>query len=331
MKNVNRGSEHNFFISVVTPVYNGDAFLAECIESVLAQSYSNFEYVIVDNCSTDKSLTIAKHYAEKDQRVRIIQNKEFLNQVKNHNHALRNISHKSIYCKIIAADDRIFPTCLEKMVSLAKNNPKIGVVGAYTLLDWGNRSSVYLTGLPYQQNVFSGKEICRRFLIDGLYVTGAPTTTLIRSEIIRSRDPFYCENSVTEDVDIFFEILQSWDFGFVHDILTYTRRYNESTISSLRKYSLMQLTELVEITKYGKIFLNNNEYLSRRRKIEREYYLMLGKGILRFRQKGFLDFHKRGLHSAGRHLSFGLIILSVIYALLDLLLNPKRTLERLFT
>ena len=46
-------------VSVVTPVYNGEASLAKCIDSVLAQTYRNFEYLIVNNCSTDRSLEIA--------------------------------------------------------------------------------------------------------------------------------------------------------------------------------------------------------------------------------------------------------------------------------
>ena len=50
-------------VSVVTPVYNGETYLAACIESVLSQSYSNWEYVIVNNCSTDRTLDIASDYA----------------------------------------------------------------------------------------------------------------------------------------------------------------------------------------------------------------------------------------------------------------------------
>ena len=49
-------------VSVVTPVYNGAEYLVECIESVVNQTYANWEYVIVDNCSTDDTLAIARRY-----------------------------------------------------------------------------------------------------------------------------------------------------------------------------------------------------------------------------------------------------------------------------
>ena len=62
-------------VSIVTPVYNGEKFLADCIESILAQSYENWEYIIVNNCSTDRSLAIAEKYAEKDARIKIFSNK----------------------------------------------------------------------------------------------------------------------------------------------------------------------------------------------------------------------------------------------------------------
>ena len=53
-------------VSVITPVYNGEEYLADCVESVLAQSYEKWEYVIVNNCSTDRTLEIAQEYEKKD-------------------------------------------------------------------------------------------------------------------------------------------------------------------------------------------------------------------------------------------------------------------------
>src|SRR5215831_12904312 len=102
-------------VSVLTPVYNGADFLAECIESVLSQRYRNFEYVIVNNCSTDRSLEIALEYEKKDSRIRVHSNDQFVGVIENHNIAFSRMSPLAKYCKVVAADDYIFPDCLMKM------------------------------------------------------------------------------------------------------------------------------------------------------------------------------------------------------------------------
>ena len=95
--------------------------LAECIDSVLEQTYQNWEYIIVDNCSTDGSTEIAQSYAEEgstDPRC-----EKYWSSVKaipNHNTALRQMAPESKYCKVVFADDRIFPECIERMVGVAE-------------------------------------------------------------------------------------------------------------------------------------------------------------------------------------------------------------------
>ena len=119
--------------------------MPECIQSVLAQTYQNWNYTIVDNCSTDGSAEIALGYAAKDSRIRVHRNEHFLPVIANHNSALRQISPQSKYCKIVLGDDWIFPNCLEQMVAVAEANPAIGIIGAYALE--GER--VAWTGLPF--------------------------------------------------------------------------------------------------------------------------------------------------------------------------------------
>lgn len=58
-------------VSIVTPVYNNAEYIAECTESVLAQTYQNWDYTIVNNCSTDKAAEIGRRYAAEDTRIRI--------------------------------------------------------------------------------------------------------------------------------------------------------------------------------------------------------------------------------------------------------------------
>src|ERR1043166_1469914 len=92
-------------VDVVTPVYNGKKYLAECIESVLAQTYQNWEYIIVDNCSKDGTLEVARRYEQRDKRIRVIHNETLLPQAKNFNFTVQQISADSEYCKFVQGDD----------------------------------------------------------------------------------------------------------------------------------------------------------------------------------------------------------------------------------
>src|SRR4026208_2000917 len=125
--------EHEPLVSVVTPVYNGEEFLAACIESVLKQTYKNFEYIIVNNCSKDRSMEIALQYAKSDSRIRVHDNEKFLAVIANHNHAFGLISPAAKYCKVVAADDVLAPNCLKRTVECAEANPSAGIIGSYQL------------------------------------------------------------------------------------------------------------------------------------------------------------------------------------------------------
>src|ERR1700722_1026926 len=88
-------TESQPLVSIVTPMYNNAEYLAECIESVLSQTYQNWDYLIVNNRSTDGSAEIARRYAAQHPRIRVHDNTEFLPVVANHNLAMRQISPAS--------------------------------------------------------------------------------------------------------------------------------------------------------------------------------------------------------------------------------------------
>src|SRR6185369_9267350 len=126
----------------------------------LAQTYRNWDYTIIDNCSTDRTGEIARAYASKDSRIRVCTNDTFLSVIANHNSALRHVSPQSKYVKVVFADDRIYPDCLERMVALAEANPNVGLVSAECME--GDR--IICTGLPAATAVADGRDICRRHL-----------------------------------------------------------------------------------------------------------------------------------------------------------------------
>jgi glycosyltransferase involved in cell wall biosynthesis len=114
----------------VPPLYNTPLCLTERIETALAQSCSEFEYIFMDNCSTDGSADIAETYAQRDPRIRLFRCSQFLPQLEDYNHALAEIFSASRHCKIVQADDLIFPGSLQLMVPTFELSEVIGPVSS---------------------------------------------------------------------------------------------------------------------------------------------------------------------------------------------------------
>jgi glycosyltransferase involved in cell wall biosynthesis len=314
------------FVSVVTPVYNTEPYLAECIESVLAQTHANWEYVIVNNRSTDRSLEIAEDYAARDSRIRVITNPEFLNLMPNWNHAMRQISPDSKYCKVVHADDWLFPECLSRMVDVAEAHPTVGLVGAYRL----EENRVDLDGLPYPSTCVPGRELARMcFLREKLFLFGSPTSSLLRSDLVRRRHDFYNNENIHADTEACFDILRDHDFGFVHQVLTYTRRHNEAMTSKLRMYNTRRCGKLVCLKKFGPVFLTPQEYSRRMGRAVQGYHNFLAASVFERKGKDFWEYHKNFLREQGIGYSRLKMVRPLILGVLERLLHLKSTVRSL--
>jgi glycosyltransferase involved in cell wall biosynthesis len=317
-------------VSVVTPVYNGEPYLAECIESVLVQTYSNWEYIIVNNCSTDRTLEIAWEYAKKDNRIRVHNNRDFVGVIANHNLAFSLIAADSKYCKVVSADDWLFPECITKMVSLAEANPSVGIVGSYQLSGGGSnwrQWRVRWAELPYPNTVIPGRELCRLQLLGGPYVFGTPTSTLYRSDLVKGRDPFYPNSMPEADTSACYKCLQETDFGFVHQVLSY-ERVHENTISRTAKDLNAYLpSKINDLLGYGSSCMTQLEVESRLKELLNEYYRFLAIGAVNLRGRKFWTYHKDRLREFGYPLDGLKLCKAISVKLMDLLFNPKRTVE----
>jgi glycosyltransferase involved in cell wall biosynthesis len=313
-------------VSVLTPVYNGERYLVECIESVLAQTYQNWEYVIVNNCSTDRTLAIAQKYASQDKRIRIHNNETFVGCDANGNIAFRQVSSESKYCKVVHADDWLYPECIMRMVELAEAYPTIAIVGAYGL----RNDYVSWDGLPYTRTVISGREICRNTLLGGPYIFGSPTSLLIRSNEIKKRPMVYNEENRHCDIETCFDVLKENDFGFVHQVLTFTRDHAEAETSFSARFGTDYLGTLEVLTKYGRDYLSTEEYEGCIRRCWEEYYAFLGsRTVYHNKEKGLWEFHKNTLGRLGYSLNLGKVAKAASIELLYLALNPLKTSARI--
>ncbi len=114
-------------VSVVMPVYNGERFLAEAVESVLGQTYANFELVAVDDASTDASGRILDRY--RDPRVRVLTNERNLGGAKSANRGITEA--RGVYVARLDQDDVSLPQRLEKQVEFLERHPEIALVGTW--------------------------------------------------------------------------------------------------------------------------------------------------------------------------------------------------------
>jgi glycosyltransferase involved in cell wall biosynthesis len=320
-------------VSVVTPFYNTEDYLAECIESVLAQTYQNWEYILVNNCSTDGSPEIAKRFADQDQRVRLIHNERLLPQVENYNHALRQISPESEYCKIVQADDWIFPSCIEEMVQAAELAPNVALVGSYSIYEplpgYSDRTYLGHFGLPYTCRVVPGVQMLRRYLGEYLCLFGSPTCVMFRTSDILARSDFFNLGSPVEDIEACFEVLQSGDFAFVHQVLTFNRRQNGSYWWNMSDYNADALNKVILTYLYGPKLFEPEEFARLLRRVKSEHYLCLGHALLERRPAAYWRHHVDGLARVGQKIQKLHLVLYTLRALLNFIGNPKATLGRL--
>jgi glycosyltransferase involved in cell wall biosynthesis len=113
----------NARVSLALPVYNGERFVAEAIRSILAQDYADFELLITDNASTDRTEEICKSFAAKDHRIRYIRNERNLGAAGNFNLGFEKTSGN--YFKWCAHDDLLSPNYLSECVAVLDADPNV--------------------------------------------------------------------------------------------------------------------------------------------------------------------------------------------------------------
>lgn len=122
-------------ISILMSVCNGEKYLKKAIDSILEQSFRDFEFIIVDDGSCDNTLEILKDYAEKDSRIEIIKNEKNIGLTKSLNKAIQEA--KGEYIARMDADDIALPERLKEQIEFLEKNPEIGLLGTgyYEIVD----------------------------------------------------------------------------------------------------------------------------------------------------------------------------------------------------
>ena len=308
-------------VSVLTPIYNEVPYLRECLDSVLAQSYPHFEFILVDNASTDRSRTIAEEYVQRDSRIRLLACDQHVSMAENLNRAAHEISPQAKYVKYCFGDDWLYPTCIEQMVGKLEANPRIGSVCAFVLVD----NAVFPFGPRVTESVMSGREAARRYLLTGQPMFGTMTASMFRAEVVREREQFFNPQRAADDIEPEMDSFLKWDFAFIHQILSFARRQPATTSTALSRLMLMHASPLICLHKYGSSFLTPAELADRYKCTYRRYGSDVAEGMARTGFIKVLRAHRHELANAGLALPAFSIACGLIGVGFKMLWHPYRS------
>ena len=235
----------NPFITVFTPNYNGSKYISETIESVIKQSYTNFEYIIIDDHSTDNSWQIIQKYAKKDQRIKTFRNTRNLQIVKNRNCGFQHSSPEAKYFAIIDSDDVALPDKLKIQVNFLQNNPDYGLVGSNIIIINKNSQVIGFRKYPSTDNDIR-KSILRFNPI-------AQSSVILRKDVIDEIGMYDETWRVCQDYDYWLRVGISWKFANINKPLIKYRLSSTQVKSTNLKETLQNTYKIQKkaIEKYG--------------------------------------------------------------------------------
>jgi glycosyltransferase involved in cell wall biosynthesis len=216
------------------PAYQAAAWIGDAIESALAQTWQNFELIVVDDASSDSTLAVARSYD--DRRLRVEANPRNLGQARNHNRAVE--FSRGTYVKFLHADDRLAPDCLEAMVAPAEEDPGVGLVfSARDVVVENDDEIAWSAEYADLHERFRGLARINdgRFLFDQLVDAGLkdnwigePTAVLVTRRALEAAGGFNVHVHQVVDLDLWLRIMVGHRVGFVDRPLCTYRRHAQS-------------------------------------------------------------------------------------------------------
>ncbi len=252
-------------ISVIIPVYNSDSYLGEALDSVINQSFSSFEIICVDDCSTDNSLSILKAYEIKDERIKVYSNHSNLGISQSLNKAISLVDKNVTYIARMDSDDICDRKRFEYQIDFMTQNPKIDICGTF-MQQFGAIDQI--VKLPTSHSSIIG-----RMAVKSSSLIGHPTV-MIRSSLLLENNLKYSGQSRAEDYLLWVQAYVKFGAVFANipkPLLKY--RVHVSQLSTLNQSSLRidaeksrlllaQSIPLVKLVYYHVRYFNYKKYIA---------------------------------------------------------------------
>lgn len=268
-------------ISIIVPIYNVEQYLDKCLKSLIDQTYKDIEIICVDDCSTDASLKIAKSYAKKDSRIKIIKHKKNAGLSASRNTGIKNSN--APYLMFCDSDDWYELEMCEKMLNAIKNNnADMAICGVNVIYEVDN--DLKKSDKDFSLNHTGLINIDESFLLR--YKPGVPFKILNR-EIIEKQDCYFPEGLKYEDLYM-FNVYSLWAkkaYLLSDKLYNYRRRADSIMNTSFKGISNTSLDMI-------KIALRYFDYIKEHKLYEKQYNYFWSKLFIRCARTG-LTFAKQ--------------------------------------
>ncbi len=237
-------------VSICLPVFNGSRHLTDAIESVLAQTYTNFELVISDDCSKDTSFNIIDEYAKRDSRIKVSRNAKNLGLFANYNKCLSLATGE--FVKPFAQDDLLHTDALACAMDVFSSDPSIVLISLNQLLIDENSQVVQPIAKTQKSFLSSqsieGTEILKQCLNSVKNEIGEPTTVMFRAD---------CKGTGFDesfrhlgDLEYWLRILMHGSYFFIETPLCSFRLHENSATKTNKRL----LLDSVELLRLGRLY-----------------------------------------------------------------------------
>lgn len=242
-------------VSILLPVYNGEAFLEAAIESVLAQSFQDFDLIIVDDCSTDGSPSIIERMKERDARIKSFTNQTNQGLFANYNRCLSLAEGR--YIKPFAQDDILAQDCLQRMFDVLEHDQSVALVSsARNITDAGGKTVETKCIFPADRKVRGEDVILYNLIVLSNWV-GEPSTVMFRSQFSGTGFDTSCFH--LGDIDMWFSVLKNGEYYFIAEPLASFRRHSLNATNNNLSGLLFALDAVYLGKKYRQILADFGE------------------------------------------------------------------------
>lgn len=216
-------------ISVCIPTFNSALYISNCLESALAQKGAEFEVIVCDNASEDRTWEIIRSFS--DSRVHVFRSEQNFGMVTNFNRALQAASGE--YAKLLCADDLLEPGALDVQARFLDDHPEVAMVTSATQLIDSNSKVCGTTRYFARPVTIDALNLRALSLIYG-NIVGEPSAVLFRREAWLHAGPFSGGLATLIDLDMWFRLARSGGVGYLPLPLCRIRRHDRSMTNQFR-------------------------------------------------------------------------------------------------